>query len=311
MKNFTNSVLCTCLIAIFLLSAPSLGYLSTVHADTAGPPLVAGSQMAPNAHVNTAGPMPELTWTVGQPYPVVNGKSVPPPIALSNSSLPPPTTGGHWWVGSVYKGKPKGAAWLWTVVTTPSANPLSSEFYYVLLSAWDTAGSYDQVGFSGDSGVWGLTYSYTTGTCAATYIYSANAMTMTPGQKWGFYLTTVSGPGTWAEAYAISSTGTYSLVWALHMPTGAGNPGLIVKNFYCGDYDYTDYQETYGTTSSSQPNPYGASYGVFFDFTTNAWGTGAMGFPPWTATAWKAFNTGNNPSFVTAKISGQEVTVYN
>jgi len=322
LRNITAAVLCTCLIAIFLISAPSLGYLNTAHADTASPPLVAGSQMAPSAQINTPGPVPELTWTVGQPYPTFNGKSVAPPTALqlpSNGSSPP-TTGGHWWVGSVYPSTSpaKTATWLWTVETPPAATPLSTAqegcsttpCYYVLLSAWDTAGSYDQVGFADANGVWGVTYSYTTGTCAVTYFYSYNALTLTAGQEYAFFLTTVSGPGTWAEAYTVSSTGAYTLIWSYHMPTGSGNPGLMVQNSYCGDYDYTDYQETYGSTSSSQPNPYAASYGLTFYFPTNKWGTGSAG-PPWSTTKWVTFNSGNNPSFVTAKVSGSSVTVYN
>jgi len=316
LKNLTTSIVSTCLIAIFLISAPSLGYLSAAHADTASPPLVAGSQMAANAQVNTAGPMPELSWTVGRQYPVINGQRVPPPTAPPLNGVSPTTTGGHWWVGSVYPTTNTHlATWMWTEISIPKKVPASSEFYYVLLSAWDIAGSYDQVGFSDCHGVfdkcavgvWGLTYSYTTGKCAATYIYSADAMSLTAGQKYAFFLTTVNGPGTWAEAYAVSSKGALTLVWSLHMPTGSSNPGLTVLKTYCGDEDYTDYQETYGTYS---PPHYGASYGLTFTFTVNEWGTGTTG-PPWTATSWVAFNSGNNPSFVQATISGSKVTVKN
>jgi hypothetical protein len=199
--------------------------------------------------------------------------------------------GGHWYAGSVYSGTAALTSWVLTEISVPSAtSPDSSEFYYVLLSIWDSAGSYDQVGFAGDSGVWGLTYSYTTGSCSnPTYVYNPDALNLVPGQEYLFAITTVSGPGTWIEAYSVSSTGGITLVFSLHAPTGAANPGLEQEGFYCGYYDYTDYEEVYGTTTYTQPEPYGAPGGFQWYFHENCYGSsGCNTFTPWTA--WKSSN---------------------
>jgi hypothetical protein len=202
-----------------------------------------------------------------------------------------------------------------TTITTPSATPLASEFYYVLLSAWGNAASYDQIGFAAYSGHWGLTYSWTTGkttscTGTITYHYSANAKVLTAGQQYLFAMTTMETDGkvhgyVWFEAYTMPGQ---VLVWALHSYTHDWK--FLVQGFYCGYYDYTDYQETYGWTSAANPNPYGASWYLYFYFTQTWWGTGTVG-PPWTAATWTAWHTSNAPPLNYASISGNNVYVYN
>jgi hypothetical protein len=309
----------TLLIVIALFSTIAITGLSTAVADDmASPPLLGNAQVDANMRTASAtSRLNELTWTTGQKYPVVNGKAVPPPQAVSPNEPPtigPTTTGGHYYAGSVYSGTTHLATWMIMKIYIPSATPDSSQFYYVLLSAWDTHASYDQIGFANANGVWGLTYSYTTGLttgCTGTisYHYSANAKVLTKGQLYMFAMTTVSGPGVWLEEYKLSSTGAATLEWANHYPSGSPNPGLTVQPFYCGYYDYTDYQETYGTTSSAYPSPYGAPMALLFLFSYNYWGTGASG-PPWTATTWSAWHTSNAPSFNYATIGGINVIVY-
>jgi hypothetical protein len=308
------------LIVIVLFSTIAISQMSTAVADNmASPPLLDNAQIAPAAIIVSGNNAPnQLSWTAGDPYPLVNGKVTPPPQAVkpepNSTGGPPVTIGGHYYSGGVYHGTAHTASWIIAQVAVPSSDkPDSSEFYYVLLSAWDNAGSYDQIGFSGDYGVWGLTYSYTTGPCTSpTYHYSANALALTSGQAYLFAMTTVSGPGVWLEAYSIhisSGVGVRTLIYAQHYLTGATNPGLTVQDFYCGSYDYTVYQETYGTTTYNYPNPYGMPLEIFFIFGTNEWGTGTSG-PPWTWTTWSQWWTSNAPPLNNARAIGNNIYIY-
>jgi len=199
-----------------------------------------------------------------------------------------------------------------TEITPPSATPLASQFYYVLQSTWDNKASYDQIGFANANGVWGLTYSWTTGLsptlCTGTisYHYSANAKVLTAGQQYLFAMTTLETDGkghgyVWFEAYTMPGQ---TLVWALHAHTTGWV--LNVKNFYCGYYAYTDYEEIYGTTTS----PYGAPTFLYFYFTLNKWGTGATG-PPWTYATWVTWKSGTAPSFIHTTLYYSDVYIYN
>jgi hypothetical protein len=306
----------TLLVVIVLFSILAISDLSTAVADDqANPPLLDGAQVAATARIDSAtSRLHELTWTAGQKYPLVNGMAMPPPQAVKPNAQPD-SYGGHYYAGSVYSGLTHYASWMITKIRTPSAYPIGSEFYYVLLSAWDKHASYDQIGFAAAGGHWGLTYSYTTGlttscTGTITYHYNPSAKTLTAGQLYLFAMTTVSGPGVWFELYTFNAAGAITLAWALYAASGSTNPGLIAQNYYCGYYDYTDYQETYGWTSSAEPNPYGASYYLYYYFTQNWWGTGASG-PPWTLATWAAWKTSNAPPLNYATISGNNVYVYN
>jgi len=287
-------------IAVLLLTMVLASNVVPVRSDSSSPPLIAGAQVSPNLKISIAGQSPELTWTAGQPYPVVNGKPVPPPTPPPISS--PSTPGGHYWVGCAYPSAAKThkASWLRTRVWVPSVAESETCLYYVILSSWDTANSNDQVGFAGNDDMWGLAYSYSTGPWGnPTLHYSYDALMLTPGQPYAFFMTSEIGPGVWLEAYLVPSSGSWTEVWASQAPTGAANPGLTVQYSFCGD---VDYQETYGTPDSSYPNPYGASMGLFFYFDQNYWGTGTAG-PPWTATKWVVWASGNAPSINHSTIS--------
>ncbi len=257
-----------------------------------------------------------LHWSPGQAYPTLNGHAAPPPtVGPALPATPPPSTGGHWYAGSYYAGSSSVQSWLLTEITVPSAEtPDDTEFYYVILSVWDNGGSYDQIGFTDDDGVWGLAYSYTTGTCAASYVYTPDEQSLTPGQQYLFAITTESGPGAWLEAYTVSSTGAISEIFALHAPTGASDPGLEIEYSYCGDYDYTDYEEVYGTTTYTQPDPYGAPAGFNWYFHLNCYGTDSVACNTWAD--WGNWHTSNAPPGTHASIGKYKgypeiVNVYN
>jgi hypothetical protein len=176
----------------------------------------------------------------------------------------------------------------------PNSAPLSDEFYYVLLAAWDSAGSYDQIGFSNSYGTWGLTYSWTSGPPSnPTYHYSANAMALSVGATYTFIITTESGV-THFRAYQSSTQ-----VWSLDASTGGNN--LIIAGTYSGYHDYTDYEEIWYTHSS------GGSPAFDFYFYDNYWVP--LGGGKNDAT-WTTFSSAA-PSNVATIIDGNTVLVDN
>jgi hypothetical protein len=103
----------------------------------------------------------EFTWSVGEPFPTTDGHKIFPPSGPSPLAL---IDAPHWYAGSVCTWSTNHTARsISNTITIPYSQPRSDEFYYVLLSAWDNAGSYDQIGFSDYYGTWGLVYSWTTG----------------------------------------------------------------------------------------------------------------------------------------------------
>jgi hypothetical protein len=173
--------------------------------------------------------------------------------------------------------------------------PRSDEFYYVLLSAWDSAGSYDQIGFSDTYGVWGLTYAWTTGPPRnPTYHYSSNAKAVSLGLAYTFCITTQDG-----FAHFVAYLGS-SQFWFLDTPTGGKY--LVVQNSYAGYYGYTDYEEVW------QTHVPGGSPDFNFYFYNNYW-VSTDGAP--NIAGWNAFKTPNAPSGLTVVVSGNNVRVIN
>jgi hypothetical protein len=186
------------------------------------------------------------------------------PLALYNS---------HWWAGAAYHGTNLTPTQARFTMTLPDAIPSSSEFYYVLLSVWDNAGSYDQVGISNDQGVWGWTYSWTT-PCATSYNYNPGQATLTRGLTYEFFMNISGGK----VVFSVTHNG--SPVASLTGKTGGTH--FVMSEFYtCSGstyYDFTDYEEAYTTV---QQNP---SFSFLFvsnfenNVTIGSWTN--MGTPP-------------------------------
>jgi hypothetical protein len=291
MKEFTRPLIC--LICVFLLLAP---FVSNVRigwaAGQGGPPTPPG-QSGISIAARVASPMRDLSWTSGA-FPVVNGKTIYPPLAVPISPERVPGFSTHWYAGSAYAGSSQSATWVYTQIKTPASYPKSDEFYYVLASIWDNSGSYDQIAFSDTYGVWGLTYSWTSGSCSnPTYNYNPDAMNLNLATTYQFYIG-VGGGYTWFEAF-VGST----IVWYLGAPTGA--TALSVDFSYCGYYNYTNYVEVWQThTAGGYPS-------YTFDFKKNQW---FVRFGNWISASWNTFYAGAVPVAVSVIISGQEVRIY-
>lgn len=279
---------------------PNIGIVKTSDSSTEGFPADhkgsrIGIARSDSTNSPSSEPTPELSWTEGTPFPVFSGRTVFPTLGQPVSS--PPAYYVHWYAGSVYpSGSPtQNARTIYMNIRVPYSAPMSDEFYYVLLSAWDSAGSYDQIGFSGDYGTWGLTYSWTSGPPSnPTYHYSPKAMALSLGITYTFNITTVSGV-THFVAYQDSTQ-----VWSLDAPTG-GNY-LVLSNLYSGYYDYTDYEEVWYTHTS------GGSPAFDFYFYNNYWVSQTGGS---NAAIWSSWHSSGAPGNVAVVISGNSVLVDN
>jgi len=156
-----------------------------------------------------------------------------------------PPAAGHYYAGGQYNGYQHEPTSVQVKLTTPSALPTSGEFYYVLMSIWDSNGSYDQIGFASDGTDWGFTYSWTA-PCASIYYFNDNFVALKPGVTYTFRMTILAGILTF---YAYDGP---VLVTSLTAPTGGDY--FVEHGFYfCNNlayYDYTDYEEIYDVTQT-------------------------------------------------------------
>ena len=243
-----------------------------------------------NANSGPAG-IPALSWTQGDPFHVIDGHLVYPPLVAPTSSQ---ANGTHWYAGSAWNRISQNARTIYVNITVPPFAPESGGFYYVVLSAWDSAGSYDQLGFSDNFGAWGLSYSWTSGpTSSMTYHFSPEAATLSQGTTYTFNITTQSGY-TYFTVYLGSN-----MVWSLIAPTGGGY--LVLANTYSGYLDYTNYEEIWNL-----PSP-GGSPAFDFNFSNNYWiSTSNVS----SSAGWETFFSGQ-PTNVGVLISGSSVLVNN
>lgn len=248
---------------------------------------------------NHVSSLPELNWTKGDSFPVVLGSTIYP--ALDPPPIPPPNQ-TRWYAGSVYPSNattqnPRTAC---VSMNVPASSPRSDEFYYVLLSAWDSNGSYDQIGFSDTYGSWGLAYSWTTGPSSnLTFHYSSKAMALSSGLTYTFNITVKSG----LTHFVVFQGSTK--IWSLEAPTGGDY--LVLSNSHNAEtYGYTDYEEVWKASTFKGTTPE-----FDFNFSDNYWTSMNGNNSP---TGWSTLLPAQNcsaPSNVTVVIRGNSVLVDN
>jgi hypothetical protein len=241
----------------------------------------------------------QLNWKVGTPYPIVNGETIYPPLAVVVNPDPQILSGSyHWWAGGSFNGSSANASSVFTQIKVDGKEPKSSQFYYVLASLWDNKLSYDQIGYSNDNGVWGLTYSYTTGTCSElSFHYNPDAMNLTTNTIYKFYIMTTSTGKLEFQAFAGGVE-----VWHLNVNTGATS--LSISTLGCDNmyYGYTVYEEVYSSSANGVPN-------FNFNFQKNTFQELTTG--KWVHSSWEEFTTSGTPSKVSISISGSSVLIHN
>ena len=241
---------------------------------------VAGGTPAPGPTRSASG-FPAAPW--------VTLPSSPHPDPLSSR---PTGYNGHYYVGTQYSGSPTTATDLAVNLRVPQDDPQMGDFYYVLLSVWDSAQSYDQIGFTSSSGVWGLAYSTTT-PCASSYSFSTDAYNLAGGTDYRFDMRLVAGN----VVFTVSLPSGAS-VWTYSANTGASQ--FVLEGMYScnggSSYDYTDYEEVYTTAAPVPP------YTFFFSNNTEDSAS---------ETQWATWETSNAPAVITAVTGGSEGVVEN
>lgn len=178
----------------------------------------------------------------------------------------------------------------------PSDTAPSGDFYYVLDSIWDSAGSYDQIGIASDNGVWGWVWSWTS-YCAGTYYFTTDGYTLSQGASYAFRMQDFSNGSVEFQLYYqyVQSGDLLATHWA---HTG-GTYFLEQSSYSCSGnsyYDYTDYEEVYSLAQQNVPN-------WSFAFMGNL-ANGAS------VTSWAQMYV-NSPSAIYSLNSGSDVTVAN
>jgi hypothetical protein len=248
--------------ALVLLSSGPAGSSFGPAPTRAGPALVPAGAAA-SGNVRVAHPVPHPSAI---------------PVRGSSPAAVHPLT--HWWDGGYYGGPTRSPTSAKMTMTLPDAVPSSSEFYYVLLSSWDNAGSYDQIGISNDYGTWGWTWSWTS-SCAGSYYYTPNQMALQRGATYTFAMTIASGNVTFTVTQGTSVLGT--IIGA------SGGTHFVMTGFYtCNSvsyYDYTDYEEIYATVQTVPS--------FDFVFAHNSVSNGSV-------TNWTSFGSGAPSGLITA-----------
>jgi hypothetical protein len=228
-------------------------------------------------------------------------------------SRPPADPKTHWYAGSIYPSSIpiQDATEIYATIKVPSNAPLSDENYYLLLSAWDSNNSYDQIGFDAIDGLWGLVYSWVTfdnyGT-PTTYPYPnkndlfkyEDEMNLSLGTTYCFVITTQSNY-TYFDVNLEDGTQIFQAV----APTG-GNYLILNNSIYINSAwygwvpDYQTYEEVWKThATNGAPN---------FDFYFYNQGWVATNGTSYVANVWNNF-TWADPSYNAVIPSGVAVVI--
>ena len=243
----------------------------------------------------------------------------------------------HWYAGAVYSGSDVKGEAVGTVLKVPSTLPRSGkcksdstgDCYYVLLSVFDSTGSYDQIGLIANDGKWWVGYSYTTnkGGCPVNdseYKSHLAAASATPGSVLSlsigasFSYTDVNGSiysYQWGVSFIAIDSTTSSVLVTEVVPNGPVTQGTyppsqaewlkVETGQSCKSgpaAGYTVYEEVYSAVDGI-PN-------TNFTFTSNYYETyrASSGTPA----SFKSDPYNNNPSAVSVVIikMGKVTDVY-
>jgi hypothetical protein len=213
----------------------------------------------------------------------------PSPASPGASASPPPS---HYYAGAYYSGAKSTVDSVAVTIRVPDDDPVTSE-YYALLSIWDTAGSYDQLGFGSSADGFGIAYSTST-YCAGAVESLEVAAPLSPGTAYTFAMTIGSG----VVNFSARDAPTDARIWSATVTTG-GDAFFAEGNYTCdgnGYLAYSDYEEVYETPGLFVPYD--------FWFTNNTADSDLVG-------NWSAFTGLTAPSGVQAVSDGTNVTVEN
>src|SRR5665647_210269 len=235
----------------------------------------------------------DYCWSLGDSFPVVDGHCIFPPFIPSSAVSPNEPL---WYAGSLCTWSTNHSAQtVGFTMTIPNSAPRSDEFYYVLLSVFDSAGSYDQIGFSNNYGHWGLAYSWTEGPVNnSTFHYFANNYWLLQGVTYSFNISAQSGMARFACYQGLSK------IWSSDIPTGGDY--LILSKSYDGYPNYMNYEEIWHTSVNR------GSPDFDFTFISNTWRSVDGTFNA--STDWRPYYW-SAPNNVNVEISNSDVLIDN
>ncbi len=186
-------------------------------------------------------------------------------LCLSHQTLAAINT-TYWTAGVEYNSINTTANSIAATMQIPSSTPASG-YYYVILSVWDSAGSYDQIGFQDQFGTWTSIYSWSNwiGTpplkpqykswsdSPYSSIGNADSISLSPGATYIFRISIKSGNVT----YIISGSKNSTVLWSKTIYTGGNVLNIDAINYHnssgsqIGSPGYTVYEEVHFETGSS------------------------------------------------------------
>jgi hypothetical protein len=204
---------------------------------------------------------------------------------------------GHYWIGAEYQEFADLIPWTATTLgftmTVPMDDNPPPGWFVALLSAWDTAGSYDQIGLGGGNGLWEVAYEASPGACSGDYTPQETTAILQPGWTYTFEMSIGGGTVTF-------DVQTESGQQVLNQAEPTGGDYFWLDSSYCGDSGTTVYEEVRQTPGPVPP----------YDFTFSSIFTQSGPITSWTTFAGPA--PGDNiPSGIQVYESGSTVTIAN
>jgi hypothetical protein len=281
---------------------------------------------------NSTGPLPAAPNATPCTSACPQWLSAPPPISTAKSSTDKPASYGGtyiYWVGAYYSGTSTTSSKIQTSITTPSSGPRSGDEYYLLLSTYDSAGSYDQLGIgssynSPDGGgpstdTWEVTYSYTNiGSCPFQYQTQIDAGALSPFTTYTYQMV-LTGTDLEFNVFTgtdyTSGTPTYSYSVA----DTASSFEIATSYSECSNtwQDTTDYEEVHYISSTSSMEYPQWNFNFLYTYygstlISSAWSTfgvqGAYLNPP--STAWVYHVDYPNSSTGEVQIANEPFSLY-
>lgn len=245
-----------------------------------------------------------ILYNAHPPYATIQGYS--PLDSNDVYILPPVVDGGGWKRGTIY------SLWIPAVIRAskvsfrmlvPNHTPGSDEFYYALLSCWDSAGSYDQLGIACYNGEWNIAWCWTEHDIwgfVTEYHYSHDSSNIANREvlpKYTYYIFTMlinNGDLT----YIVDEIGGSNLYWSKTVHTGGYWMNLArwftMGLLYVIYDDFTLYEEVYSTDTGTPGADFKFRYTQYYEY---LYGTSWEYFD-----GWAEYSAGSYPSTVSITI---------
>jgi hypothetical protein len=160
-----------------------------------------------------------------------------------------------WVAGVDYNGTESGQLANYTIgfIRDQPWHP-KDQFYYELISIWDSAGGYDQIGFDDDWGVLNFAYSFSTGTCTdPVYWFDDDAAAVPVSRFADSYRFEIQVVRNEIEFLIGTDASHPDNILNVTAVPGRTVTGLQVTSAYCGAYGYTLYEEAFEWNATKTP----------------------------------------------------------